>query len=46
MGHRHVPIEVKIGKGTYINLGDWIIYNRYAIFENGSLALHEWKLEK
>lgn len=39
-GHRHLPIVLKVGeKSTYFNLGDWIKYNTYAVFENGELKL-------
>lgn len=35
-GHRHFPIDFKLGAETrYINLGDWIKYNSYAVF-NGT----------
>ncbi len=37
-GHRHLPIDLSLGdKGSgnsrYINLGDWIRYNTYAVFD-------------
>ena len=39
-GHRHLPIEFKLSNdSTYINLGDWIKYNSYAVFENDTLVL-------
>jgi UDP-2,3-diacylglucosamine hydrolase len=39
-GHRHLPIVHKIKEDSiYINLGDWIKYNSYAIFDNGTLTL-------
>jgi UDP-2,3-diacylglucosamine hydrolase len=39
-GHRHLPIVHQLnGKSVYINLGDWIKYNSYAIFENGAVGL-------
>ncbi|HEU5365388.1 MAG TPA: UDP-2,3-diacylglucosamine diphosphatase [Hanamia sp.] len=43
-GHRHLPIEFKLNdKSVYINLGDWIKYFSYAVFdgENLSLKYHE-----
>lgn len=40
MGHRHVPTIKVIGHGTYVNLGDWLVYNTYAIFEEGNLDLY------
>ena len=39
-GHRHLPIEFKLNdQSTYINLGDWIKYNSYAVFENEHITL-------
>ena len=39
-GHRHLPIVYKLNdKSIYINLGDWIKYNSYAIFEDGMVNL-------
>lgn len=39
-GHRHLPIEYKLNEeSVYINLGDWIKYNSYAVFENGNVTL-------
>ena len=39
-GHRHLPIEYKLNKeSVYINLGDWIKYTSYAVFDNGNITL-------
>lgn len=44
-GHRHLPIEHKIGdKSMYLNLGDWISHNSYAVLENGKLKLKKFKV--
>jgi UDP-2,3-diacylglucosamine hydrolase len=43
MGHRHQPAFQQIGKGLYINLGDWVHHNTYAELENGIIQLKEWK---
>jgi UDP-2,3-diacylglucosamine hydrolase len=43
MGHRHKPNMVKIGNGTYINLGDWIAYDTYAELSHGVIELKTWK---
>ncbi len=40
-GHRHLPIECTLdnGKSRYINLGDWLEYNSYAVFDGKDLKL-------
>lgn len=40
-GHRHLTIEYKINeKTTYINLGDWLHYKSYAVFDGKKTTLH------
>lgn len=43
MGHWHKPTYKEIGKGVYINLGDWIRFYTYAEMENDTIKLKEWK---
>ena len=46
-GHRHLPLEIKVGENaTYVNLGDWIGYFTYAEFDGSKLYLkkHENQL--
>lgn len=39
-GHRHLPIVFKLNdESVYINLGDWINYNSYAVFDDGIVSL-------
>ena len=40
-GHRHLPIDYPLGvnDARYINLGDWLVYNSYAVFDGRELAL-------
>ncbi len=39
-GHRHLPIDIPVGaKSRYINLGDWISYFTYAVFDGKELRL-------
>jgi UDP-2,3-diacylglucosamine hydrolase len=39
-GHRHLPIDFALNeKSRYINLGEWINYNSYAIFDGQNLEL-------
>jgi UDP-2,3-diacylglucosamine hydrolase len=42
MGHNHVPSCQKIGAGVYVNLGDWIMENTYAVFDGKQLELKKW----
>ena len=42
MGHRHKPSLLRIDRGTYVNLGDWITYNTYAELNNGAIQLKVW----
>lgn len=43
-GHRHLPIYTFIEntKSKYINLGDWLEYNTYAVYENQQLSLKKY----
>ena len=39
-GHRHLPLDITLSdKSRYINLGDWIKYNSYAVFDGSELYL-------
>ena len=42
MGHRHQPLCKTLGKGMYINLGDWITHFTYAEISDSSVELKEW----
>ncbi|OUV70233.1 MAG: UDP-2,3-diacylglucosamine hydrolase [Flavobacteriales bacterium TMED123] len=43
-GHRHLPLEITIDEKTkYINIGDWIHHNSYAVFDEGELTLQYFK---
>ena len=43
-GHRHYAIDLKINdKSRYINLGDWIRLNTYAVFDGTDLQLLNWE---
>ena len=42
-GHRHLPMTIRINeKAVYINLGEWIHYNTYAVFDGFEAKLVEW----
>ena len=43
-GHRHLPLEIQLNeKSRYTNLGDWITYFTYAIFDGNSLSLEKFE---
>ncbi|MBI5914771.1 MAG: UDP-2,3-diacylglucosamine diphosphatase [Bacteroidetes bacterium] len=47
-GHRHLPIDytLKNGKSRYLNLGDWIVFNSYAVFDGEQLELKFFENEQ
>jgi len=43
-GHRHLPLEIKLSDSSkYINLGDWISYYSYAVFDGYNVELKYFK---
>lgn len=39
-GHRHLPLSIPLNaKSTYVNLGDWIRYNSYAVYDGQQVQL-------
>jgi UDP-2,3-diacylglucosamine hydrolase len=45
-GHRHLPIDFTLNEQSrYINLGDWIRHNSYAVFDGENLELKYFKNE-
>lgn len=43
-GHRHLPLEIDLNeKSKYTNLGDWVNYYTYAVFDGEQLLLKEYK---
>ena len=44
-GHRHKPRDVEIGENSrFINLGDWVNYNTYAVFNGDELELKTFNI--
>ena len=42
-GHRHLPMKIELGKNsTYFNLGDWIVYYTYGVFDGTEFQLNEY----
>jgi UDP-2,3-diacylglucosamine hydrolase len=46
-GHRHLPIDYTLsnGRSRYLNLGEWINFNSYAIFDGEQLELRFFENE-
>jgi UDP-2,3-diacylglucosamine hydrolase len=42
-GHRHLPLDVRLGDSQYINLGEWMNFNSYAVFDGENLELRYFK---
>ncbi len=43
-GHRHLPLDIRLNENSrYVNLGEWINYNTYAVFDGHDLKLEEFK---
>lgn len=43
-GHRHLPMEIQVGKDSkYINTGDWISHFTYAVFDGEDLTLKTYQ---
>src|SRR5699024_7484752 len=42
-GHRHLPLSIQLEDGSqYVNLGEWINYRSYAVYDGASLSLLYW----
>jgi len=42
-GHRHLPLEISLEPNSkYINLGDWISYYTYGVFDGEKMELKEY----
>ena len=44
-GHRHLPLDITLGNSRYINLGDWVRYFTYAVFDGTDLKLLKFEQE-
>lgn len=43
-GHRHLPLDIVLNeKSRYINTGDWLFCNSYAVFDGATLELKYYK---
>lgn len=42
-GHRHLPLEINLNENSkYVNLGDWIQYYTYGVFDGETLELKKF----
>lgn len=43
-GHRHLPMVISVGpNSSYVNLGDWITYFTYGVFDGASFELLKYE---
>jgi UDP-2,3-diacylglucosamine hydrolase len=43
-GHRHLPLNLKVASdSTYINLGEWVHFKTYAVYDGTKVELKEFK---
>lgn len=43
-GHRHLPLDIQLNENSrYLNLGEWINYNTYAIFDGETLRMETFR---
>lgn len=42
-GHRHLPLSIPIENSLYINLGEWMNFDTYAVFDGEKLELKTWR---
>jgi UDP-2,3-diacylglucosamine hydrolase len=43
-GHRHLPLTLPVGnKSTYINLGEWVHFSPYAVYDGQILKLNSFE---
>ncbi len=44
-GHRHLPLDLKVGAHSrYINLGEWVHFNTYAVYDGKNVELKSFEL--
>ena len=44
-GHRHLPLDLAVGSNSrYINTGEWVHFNSYAVYDGKNVALKTFEL--
>lgn len=42
-GHRHLPLDLEVGENSrYINLGEWVNFNSYAVYDGTNVELRKF----
>jgi UDP-2,3-diacylglucosamine hydrolase len=43
-GHRHLPLQIQLSNqhSVYTNLGDWLAYRTFAVFDGKQMQLKKW----
>ncbi len=45
-GHRHLPLDLQVNaKSKYINLGEWVNYNTYAVYDGTNVELKTYNID-
>ena len=45
-GHRHLPLNIQLNENSrYVNIGEWLNYNSYGVFDGEELKLDYWDKE-
>ena len=43
LGHRHIPLDIQLKDNCrYMNIGDWIVNNTYAVVNGETLQLEKF----
>jgi UDP-2,3-diacylglucosamine hydrolase len=44
-GHRHLPLSLKVNdQSTYVNLGEWVNFNTYAVYNGTNVELKTYNI--
>ncbi|MCX7984133.1 MAG: UDP-2,3-diacylglucosamine diphosphatase [Bacteroidetes bacterium] len=46
MGHNHKALMVMVGNGMYVNVGEWMKLNTYAVFDGVKIELKQWNFQR
>ena len=43
MGHNHQSVFKELNRGVYVNIGEWLHENTYAVFDGNKIQLKKWE---